>query len=320
VKKAIIIGSSGQDGSYLTELLLHKSYEVHGTIRRNSQNGIARLENHLNNNKFKLHYCDIEDITSLRRILVSIEPDEIYHLAGQSHVGLSFEIPESTCESTAMGTLKLLEIIRDLKYKCRFLHTSSSEIFGIPATTPQNELTPHNPANPYGVAKSFATQMVKIYRQMYGLHLNNAICYNHESPRRGDNFVTKKIAKAVADIYKGRRTVLRLGNINSKRDWGHAKEYVEAMWRILQHDKPDDYIIATGQVNTVETLLDLAFRRLNLDWHQYVLIDNSLIRPAEPMNLVGDPSKINNVLGWKSTIDLEQLISEMVDHEIHNVK
>lgn len=318
--KAVIIGCSGQDGSYLTELLLSKSYEVHGTIRRNSQNGVVRLESHLNNKNFKLHYCDIEDITSLRRLLVALKPNEIYHLAGQSHVGLSFEIPESTCESTAIGTLKLLEIIRDFDFECKLLHTSSSEIFGHPKSFPQDESTPHNPVSPYGAAKSFATHMVKIYRESYGLHANNAICYNHESPRRGDSFVTKKIAKAVADIYKGRRNVLRLGNISSTRDWGHAKEYVEAMWMILQHSSPDDYVISTGKSNSIEDVLDIAFGRLSLDWKKYVLIDQTLVRPSESINLVGNPDKIYRALGWKSKIDLKSLIIEMVDHEIHNVR
>src|SRR5205814_8212404 len=250
--RALITGISGQDGSYLTEMLLDKGYEVHGLVRRTSSLDRSRL-NHLYadaniyGQKLFLHYGDLEDPTTLRRVLVKSAPAELYHLAGQSHVGLSFEIPESTCEMTAMGTLRLLEMIRDLTQPPRLFHASSSEIFGQPLPAPQDEQTPHAPVNPYGCAKAFATQMVAIYRKTYGLFACNGILYNHESHRRGENFVTQKICLGAAAIKQGRETELVLGNLASQRDWGDARDYVRGMWLALQHPTPEDFVFATGE-------------------------------------------------------------------------
>jgi GDPmannose 4,6-dehydratase len=254
-------------------------------------------------------------MTTMRRLLLRLQPREIYHLAGQSHVGLSFEIPESTCELTAMGTLRLLELVRDLPEGVRLLHTSSSEIFGRPATSPQDEATPLNPVTPYGVAKAFATQMVRVYRESMGLFAVNAICYNHESPRRGENFVTRKIARAAAEIAAGRRADLPLGDITGQRDWGDARDYVRGMWLALNHDEPGDFIFATGRLHSVRDILDIAFGTVGLDWREHVRTDAKLTRAAEPHNLVGNPARARDVLGWKPTLTFEQLIREMTEAE-----
>ena len=249
--RALITGITGQDGSYLAELLIAKGYEVHGVVRRTSTLERSRLK-HLYNNpeiygqRLFLHYADLEDPTTLRRVLVRTAPNELYHLAGQSHVGLSFDMVESTCEMTAQGTLRLLEMIRDLEHRPRLFHASSSEIFGHSAGSPQNERTPFQPVTPYGCAKAFATQMVAIYRQTFNLYACNGILFNHESPRRGEAFVTRKITRAVARIRAGLQDKLSLGNLEPQRDWGYAKEYVEAMWLMLQQEQPDDYVVATG--------------------------------------------------------------------------
>ncbi len=250
---ALITGISGQDGSYLTELLLSKGYEVHGIVRRSSSTVRTRLDRlfhdkEVYDRRLFLHYADLDDVTTIRRILVRCNPDELYHLAGQSHVGASFEIPETTCQFTAMGTLKLLEIVRDLPAPPRVLHISSSEIFGRPQESPQTELTPMRPVTPYGIAKTFATQMVALYRDSFDLFACNAICYNHESPRRGESFVTRKISRAAAAISLGLQDELKLGALDGRRDWGYAPEYVDAMWRMLQQPEADDYVIATGHV------------------------------------------------------------------------
>ncbi len=316
---ALITGVTGQDGSYLTELLLEKGYVVHGLVRRASSTARLRLD-HLTSDpkiygqRFFLHYADMDDVTTVRRLLMKICPTEIYHLAGQSHVGLSFEIPESTCEFTAMGTLRLLEILRDMQPRPKFLHASSSEIFGNPSSQPQNEQTPYNPVTPYGVAKTFATNMVKVYRQSHGFFACNAICYNHESPRRGESFVTRKIVRAAVDIAQGRQDKLILGNVEGKRDWGYAPEYVEAMWRMLQQPTADDFILATGKQHSVREFLAASFNALGLDWQKHVEFDSKFLRPIDASNLVGDPSKAREQLGWQATTNFQQIASLMIAH------
>jgi GDPmannose 4,6-dehydratase len=319
--KALITGITGQDGSYLSDLLLEKGYEVHGVVRRTSTLERSRLD-HLYNNpeiynrRLFLHYGELSDPTTMRRVLNKVAPDEIYHLAGQSHVGLSFEIPESTCEMTALGTLRLLEMIRDLSKQPRFYHAASSEIFGAPKVSPQNEETPMAPVNPYGVAKAFATQMVGVYRKTFGLFACNGILYNHESPRRGENFVTRKICRAAAAIKMGKQKELSLGDTSARRDWGHAKDYVRAMWLVLQHPTPDDYVFATGETHSVQDVVEIAFGTVGLDWKKYVKRDERLIRPVESHSLVGDPSKAIRVLGWKREFSFQQLIEEMTRSEL----
>jgi GDPmannose 4,6-dehydratase len=323
--KALITGITGQDGSYLTELLLEKGYEVHGVVRRTSSLERSRLK-HLhgdtavNNQRLFLHYADLDDPTTLRRVLVKVAPDEIYHLAGQSHVGLSFEIPESTCDSTAMGTLRLLEIVRDLPKAPKLFHASTSEIFGRPAAAPQDENTPRNPVNPYGCAKAFATQMVGIYRQTYGLFACNGIMYNHESPRRGENFVTRKICRAAAAIKLGLQKELVLGDTSAQRDWGYAPDYVNAMWLSLQHKEADDYIFATGILHSVSDVVTLAFAAAGLSHADHVKQDARLLRKTESVNLQGNPAKAQNVLGWKHTVTFEELIRTMTLAELDDLK
>ena len=322
---ALITGISGQDGSYLTELLLSKGYEVHGIVRRSSSTVRTRLDKlfhdkEVYDQRLFLHYADLDDVTTIRRILVRCNPDELYHLAGQSHVGASFEIPETTCQFTAMGTLKLLEIVRDLPAPPRFLHISSSEIFGRPQDSPQNELTPMRPVTPYGIAKTFATQMVGLYRDSFGLFACNAICYNHESPRRGESFVTRKISRAAAAISLGVEDELKLGALDGKRDWGYAPEYVDAMWRMLQQPEADDYVIATGHSHSVEEFLEAAFAAVELDWRQFVKQDDRYRRPSEVSRLVGEASKARNVLGWEAVVQLPELAQLMVRSDIANIK
>ncbi|MGC6443296.1 MAG: GDP-mannose 4,6-dehydratase [Rubripirellula sp.] len=322
---AFITGITGQDGSYLTELLLEKGYEVHGLVRRSSTIGRSRLEVLFNDKaiyekRLFLHYGDLDDTTTIRRILSSTAPDEVYHLAGQSHVGLSFEIPETTCQFTAMGTLKLLEILRDLPKQPKLLHISSSEIFGRPATSPQNESTSRDPVTPYGIAKNFATQMVKLYRESFGLFACNAICYNHESPRRGETFVTRKITLGAAAIALGLQDKLVLGSLDAKRDWGFAPEYVQAMWLMMQHSSADDYVLATGVSHSIEDFLDAAFRAVDLDWKQHIEQDERYMRPAEVSQLVGDASKAESQLGWKSTYTLDKIVNSMVQSDLESLK
>jgi len=323
--RAVITGITGQDGSYLTDLLLAKGYEVHGIVRRSSTLQRPRLDQQFHDEsiygkRLFLHYSDLTDTTSLRRILHRIHPDEFYHLAGQSHVGLSFEIPESTCELTAMGTLRILEILRDLNPSPRFLHASSREIFGTPTCSPQNEETPVNPNSPYGAAKAFANQLVKIYRDSMGLFGCNAICYNHESPRRAENFVTRKITIAAARIKLGLQKELVLGNIESERDWGSAPEFVEAMWRMLQQPAPKDYILATGTTHTVSEFMEYAFQHVGLDWKSYYRHDPRFQRPIEPQNLCGNAAKAFEDLGWKHKTSLRELAAMMVDHDLERLK
>lgn len=321
MKKAVITGVTGQDGSYLTELLLLHGYEVHGILRRASLVQRPRLD-HLTldddvyGRRLFLHYCDLNDTTTLRRILLSIKPDEFYHLAGQSHVGLSFEIPESTCEFTAMGTLQILEIIRDLPVPPRFLNVGSSEMFGNPEESPQNEETPFRPITPYGVAKCFAVQMVRVYRESFGLFCCNAICYNHESPRRGDSFVTRKISKAVAAAVCGSDARLKLGNLASTRDWGYAPEFVEGMWRLLQADSPADVVLATGVSTSVESFLDYAYSHVGLRWEDYVEVDQKLLRRADARALVGNASLAQKSVGWSPKVMAPELARLMVDADV----
>ena len=313
---ALITGITGQDGSYLAELLLGKGYTVHGIVRRTSTLSRSRLKHLFDNpaiygRQLFLHYADLDDATTLRRILAKVRPQEIYHLAGQSHVGLSFEIPESTCEMTATATLRLLEIIRDLPGSPRCYHASSSEVFGNPAQVPQDEETPFNPASPYGCAKAFATQMARVYRQAFGLFACNGITYNHESPRRGENFVTRKICRAAAAIKLGHEKELVLGDLTAQRDWGDARDYVRGMWLTLQHGTSEDFIFATGQLHSVQDIVNAAFAEVGLNPESYVRQDERFLRPAEPHRLVGNPAKAKRLLGWESQTPFETLIREM---------
>jgi GDPmannose 4,6-dehydratase len=320
-KTALITGITGQDGSYLAELLLEKGYAVHGVVRRTSNLLRSRIE-HLRRDEnvygksLFLHYGDLSDGTTLRRIFSEVQPTEIYHLAGQSHVGLSFEIPESTCEEIGMATLRLLEIARDQSSPVRFYHASSSEIFGHATESPQTEATPLQPASPYGCAKAFATQLARVYRESYGLFVCNGILYNHESPRRGENFVTRKITRAVARIARGLEHELALGSLDSRRDWGRAQDYVIAMWLMLQHAKPGDYVVASGQTHSVRDFVEAAFAVVSLPWEKYVRHDTAFDRPIDPSRLVGSPEKIQAVLGWKPGGTFADLVREMVEAEL----
>jgi GDPmannose 4,6-dehydratase len=318
---AFITGITGQDGSYLSELLLDKGYTVHGIVRRSSSITRTRLDRLFHdrdvyNRRLFLHYAELDDSTTIRRILVDTQPDELYHLAGQSHVGVSFEIPETTCQFTAMGTLKLLEIVRDLEKRPRIVHISSSEIFGRPDSFPQNESTPNRPVTPYGIAKAFATDMIRLYRESFDLFACNAICYNHESPRRGESFVTRKITRAAAAISLGEQEKLSLGSLDGERDWGYAPEYVEAMWRMLQQPTADDFVLATGCTHTVRDFLAAAFDSVGLDWRQCVLRDERYVRPAEVAKLVGDATRAREKLGWQATVTLPELPQIMVQNDV----
>jgi GDPmannose 4,6-dehydratase len=315
---AFVTGITGQDGSYLAELLLGKGYAVHGVVRRSSVIDRQRID-HLTgdpaiyNKRFFLHYCDLDDIITLRRILLTVQPDEFYHLAGQSHVGLSFEIPESTCEFTAMATLRILEVLRDLANVPRFLTTGSSEIFGAADESPQTENTAMRPTSPYGAAKSFAVNITRIYREAFGMFACSAICYNHESERRSPSFVTRKISRAAASIAAGSREKLKLGNLDVWRDWGYAPEYVDAMWRMLQAETPEDLIIATGVATSLEQFLDAAFVHAGLAWQEHVEIDPRLIRPSEPKRLVGNAKRAADVIGWRPSTTASELARKLVE-------
>jgi GDPmannose 4,6-dehydratase len=321
-KKALITGITGQDGSYLAELLLDHDYEVHGTVRRTSTLERSRLSHLFNNpaiynRRLFLHYAELSDPPSLRRILVKTQPDEIYHLAGQSHVGLSFEMVESTCEMTALGTLRLLEMVRDMERPPRLFHAGSSEMFGHPETSPQDEHTPFRPVTPYGCAKAFATHMVSIYRQVFNLFACNGILFNHESPRRGENFVTRKICLTAAAIKQGQQQELVLGNLSSERDWGDARDYVRGMWLALQHPTPEDFVFATGELHTVQEVVEIAFAAVGLDWQPYVKQDPRFLRLDEPTRVRGNPAKAARLLGWQRTTTFEQLITEMTRASLH---
>jgi GDPmannose 4,6-dehydratase len=324
-KKALITGITGQDGSYLAELLLSKGYEVHGIIRRASTFNTSRLEHlytdpHTREAALKLHYGDLSDASALARLIGRITPDEIYNLAAQSHVRVSFDSPEYTTDITATGAVRLLEAIRETGIKPRFYQASSSEMFGKAREIPQCETTPFYPRSPYGCAKVYAYWITVNYRESYGLFACNGILFNHESPRRGETFVTRKITRAVAHIATGLQDKLYLGNLEAKRDWGYAREYVEAMWLMLQQAKPDDYVVATGETHSVREFLEAAFAHAGLDWRKYVEIDPNYYRPTEVDLLVGDASKAKKQLGWEPKTKFNDLVKLMVDADMQMVK
>jgi GDPmannose 4,6-dehydratase len=320
-KKALITGITGQDGSYLAEFLLQKGYEVHGIIRRASTFNTGRLDHiyldpRANKTLLKLHYGDLGDASALARLIGKIQPDEIYNLAAQSHVRVSFDGPEYTTDITGTGVIRLLEAIRETGIKPRFYQASSSEMFGKVVEVPQRETTPFYPRSPYGCAKVYAYWITVNYRESYDLFACNGILFNHESPRRGETFVTRKITRAVAHIKAGLQNKLFLGNIDAKRDWGYAKEYVEAMWMMLQQDKPEDYVIATNETHSVREFLEEAFGHAGLDWQKYVEIDPNYYRPAEVDLLIGDYSKARKMLGWEPKTKFKDLVRIMVDADL----
>jgi GDPmannose 4,6-dehydratase len=319
--KALITGITGQDGSYLTELLLDKGYEVYGIIRRSSSFNTARIDPlyqdpHAPDVRLRLIYGDLNDASSLNRILRTIQPDEIYNLGAQSHVRVSFDIPEYTADVTGLGTIRLLEAIRESGLRPKFYQASSSEMFGKVQEVPQRETTPFYPRSPYGAAKLYAHWITVNYREAYNLFACSGILFNHESPRRGETFVTRKITKAAVRIKLGLQQDLYLGNLDAKRDWGYAGDYVQAMWLMMQQDTPDDYVIATGETHTVREFLEVAFGHLNLDWKRYVKIDRKYYRPTEVDLLIGDASKANKQLKWEPRVRFEELATMMVDADL----
>lgn len=319
-RRALIAGITGQDGSYLAELLLEKGYEVHGLIRRSSSFNTGRIEHlytdpHEEGARLFLHYADLSDGSRLVTLLATIQPDEVYNLAAQSHVRVSFDEPEFTGIATGLGTTRLLESIRLVGLDCRFYQASSSEMFGA-TPPPQNEDTPFYPRSPYGAAKVYSYWMTRNYREAYGMFAVNGILFNHESPRRGETFVSRKISRAVARIKLGLDRDLYLGNLDAVRDWGYAKEYVEAMWLMLQHDEPEDFVVATRTAYTVRDFLDHAFAHVDLDWHEFVKFDERYLRPTEVNALVGDYTKARHTLGWEPTIFTPQLARLMVDADL----
>ena len=323
MKKALITGITGQDGSYLAELLLSKGYEVHGLIRRSSNFNTQRIDHlyqdpHIMGVRLFLHYGDLADSVRLTKLLYELRPDEVYHLGAQSHVRVSFDIPEYTADVTGVGTVRILDAIREagVGHGVRFYQASSSELFGKVAETPQTENTPFHPRSPYACAKLYAHWITRNYREAYELHASNGILFNHESPRRGPTFVTRKITMAVARIKLGLQNELFLGNLEARRDWGFAGDYVEAMWRILQQDRPDDYVIATGETHSVREFCEEAFALLDLDWKDYVRFDPRYERPSEVDLLVGDPSKAKRVLGWKPRVKFKGLVRMMVEADL----
>jgi len=313
-KKALITGITGQDGSYLAELLLEKGYEVHGLVRRSSSFNTWRID-HVRE-QLVLHYGDLVDQNSLVRALEAIAPDEVYNLAAQSHVKVSFEMPEYTTDVTAIGVLRVLDAVRDLGIPARVYQAGSSEMFGLVQETPQTERTPFHPRSPYAVSKVYGHWMTVNYRESYAMHASNGILFNHESPRRGENFVTRKITMGVAAIRQGRAKDLRLGNLDAKRDWGYAKDYVEAMWRMLQQDQPGDYVIATGETHSVREFCEQAFGCVGLDWKDFVKVDSRYFRPAEVDLLLGDSSKARRVLGWEPKVTFKDLARLMVEADL----
>ncbi len=321
MKKALITGITGQDGSYLAELLLEKGYEVHGIIRRSSTFNTQRIDHlyqdpHVNGVRLFLHYGDMADSSNLMRIVHEIAPDEVYNLAAQSHVRVSFDSPEFTGDVDALGTMRLLEAIRLTGVKTRFYQASTSELYGKVQEIPQRETTPFYPRSPYGVAKLYSFWAVKNYREAYGLHASNGILFNHESPRRGETFVTRKITRAVSRIKMGLQSELFMGNVNARRDWGFAGDYVEGMWRMLQQDSPDDYVLATGEMHSVKEFLAEAFGYVGLDWEKYVKHDSRYERPSEVDQLLGDPTKARTVLGWTPKVTFKELVKMMVDADL----
>src|SRR4029078_10103132 len=324
MKKALVTGVTGQDGSFLSELLLAKGYEVYGVVRRSSSFNTERLETiyqdpHVRDYRLRLVYGDLEDGSSLANIVKKVQPDEIYNLGAQSHVRVSFDVPEYTVATVGMGTLRLLEAMREFAPQARFYQASSSEMFGS-AAPPQHEHTTFQPRSPYACAKVFAHQLCQNYRDAYGLFIACGILFNHESPRRGIPFVTRKITRAAARIKHGLDRKVYLGNLDARRDWGYARDYVEAMWLMLQQDVPDDYVIATGESHSVRDLLDVCFCYLNLDWHDFVEVTPLYFRPSEVDILQGDSSKAARELGWRPTVTFQELIHIMVDADMSDVR
>jgi len=327
MKKALITGITGQDGSYLAELLLTKGYEVHGVIRRASTFNTNRIDHlyhdpHINGTKLFLHYGDLADSVQMVKLLYDLKPDEIYNLGAQSHVRVSFDIPEYTGDVTGLSTVRLLEAIREagLAKKTRFYQASSSEMFGKVHEVPQCETTPFHPRSPYGCAKVFAYWLTVNYREAYNLHASNGILFNHESPRRGETFVTRKITRAATRIKLGLQEKLFLGNLDAQRDWGYAKEYVEVMWMMLQQDQPDDYVCATGETHTIREFCEECFGLLDLDWTQYVAYDERYERPSEVELLIGDPTKLKRQIGWEPKIKFQELIKIMTEADLELAK
>jgi len=327
MKRALITGITGQDGAYLAELLIEKGYEVHGIIRRASSFNTGRIDHLYNNPEIQgkqlyLHYGDLSDSVHLVKLLDELKPDEVYNLGAQSHVRVSFDNPEYTGNVTGMGALRILEAIREagLVKNVRFYQASSSEMYGDVQQVPQTEKTPFWPRSPYACAKVFAYWLTVNFRESYNLHASNGILFNHESPLRGETFVTRKITRAATRIKLGLQKELVLGNLDSKRDWGFAKEYVEAMWLMLQQDEPDDYVIATGETHTVREFLETTFELLDLDWHEYVRFDERYMRPAEVDLLIGDPAKAKKQLGWEPKVKFRELCQIMVDADMEIAK
>ncbi|MEB3359692.1 MAG: GDP-mannose 4,6-dehydratase [Synechococcales bacterium] len=327
-KKALITGITGQDGSYLSELLLEQGYEVHGVIRRASTINTDRIDHlyqdpHQEDVRLFLHYGDLTDGTTLRRILEEIQPMEIYNLGAQSHVRVSFDSPEYTVDTVGMGTLRLLEAIRDYQHRTgiqvRYYQAGSSEMYGKVQAVPQSETTPFYPRSPYACAKVYAHWQTVNYRESYGLFACNGILFNHESPRRGETFVTRKITRAIARIVAGQQKKLYLGNLDAKRDWGYAKDYVRAMWLMLQQEAPDDYVVATGETHSVREFLETAFGHVNLNWQEFVEFDDRYLRPAEVDLLIGDPTKAREKLGWQPSVTFEGLVALMVEADLKSL-
>ncbi len=321
MKKALITGITGQDGSYLADLLLEKGYEVHGIIRRASTFNTSRIDHlytdpHLHGVRLFLHYGELSDSLNLTRLIDRIGPDEIYHLGAQSHVRVSFDIPENTGDVTGLGTIRILEAIRETSVPARFYQASSSEMYGKVQQVPQTETTPFWPRSPYAVAKVYAYWATVNYRESYGLHASNGILFNHESPRRGETFVTRKITRAVAAIKKGLEKDLYLGNMDAKRDWGYAPEFVEGMWRMMQQDEPDDYVLATNETHTVREFVEAAFGHVGLNWEDHVKYDARYERPAEVELLIGNPAKAKEKLGWEPKTKFAELVKIMVDGDM----
>jgi GDPmannose 4,6-dehydratase len=322
---ALITGITGQDGGYLTELLLEKGYTIHGMVRPSSQLAGTRLGELMQPDRgyagrIQLHNAELTDSTSLWLLLDKTDPDEVYHLAGQSHIQISFDLPEYTGETTALGTLRLLEAIRQRGKQVRFYQAATSELFGEPEEAPQTERTPFHPVNPYAAAKLYAFSLVGAYRHAYGLHASNGILFNHESPYRGTNYVTRKIARAAARIAAGLDSEVTLGNLDARRDWGFAGDYVRAMYLMVQVDAPDDYVIATGESHSVREFCELAFGRLDLDYQQYVRVDERFLRPVDITETRGDAAKARRALGWQPTVSFGELVARMVDAEVARVE
>ena len=321
MRRALVTGITGQDGSYLAELLIEKGYEVHGIIRRSSSFNTERIDHlyrdpHEPGAQLFLHYGDLNDSSSLQSILQTVRPHEVYNLGAQSHVRVSFEMPEYTGEVTGLGAVRLLEAVRRHAPDARVYQASSSELFGQVVETPQRETTPFHPRSPYACAKAYAFYVAQNYREAYGMFVSNGILFNHESPRRGETFVTRKITRAAARIKTGLESRLFLGNLDAKRDWGHARDFVDAIWLMLQHERPDDFVIGTGETHAVREVLDVAFARVGLDPEDFVALDERYLRPAEVDLLLADPSKAKRELGWEPTVTFRELIEEMVDSDL----